>query len=105
MMSEKIYQPDFHGAGFHWREGLCFKRLDNGDVQFSIREHQTAERAGLDYYGDAGDHNPTWIIPAAEWVSIVAAVGAAGSTRESYAHVSQGHIADAKHLSSQAGKD
>lgn len=91
------YQPEFYGPGFHWREGLYFKRLANGDVQFSIRDFHTAERTGLNYHGDEPDeHYPTWVIPAAEWVSIVAAVSAGGSTSETYAATSAVHD-DPKH--------
>lgn len=83
---------DTSELGFHWREGIFFKRLPNGDVQMTIVEQGFEVDTGRFPDGD----DPWWhvVIPAAEWVSIVAAVSVAGSTSESYAHVSQGHIAD-----------
>ena len=49
----------------HWRHGITFRRLADGDVQLSV--------GGLDF-----------VIPAGEWASIVAAVTVTGDTADSY---------------------
>ena len=58
-------------SGFHWSDGVYFKRLDDGTVRMRIFGHYN----GTPNYTDR-------IIPAAEWASIVCAVSALGETGE-----------------------
>jgi len=57
--------------GFHWRDGLYFERMSNGDVQL------TQTRTNSDVI--------EWrkVIPMAEWVSIIAAMSTMGETYQS----------------------
>lgn len=64
---------------FHWRGGLTFKRLSNGDVE--IKDHRP-------FLDDYGFQHWAWeifaVIPSSEWASIVAHVTVGGETTESY---------------------
>jgi len=53
-------------TGFHWRDGRFFKRMEGGSVRVS---HVNGESLQSQY-----------VIPAAEWASIVCSVSAEGET-------------------------
>lgn len=62
---------------YHWRDGLHFGRMENGDVRI-WRELRPAEPPGNmveEVYA---------MIPADEWASIVAGVSAIGDTRDTW---------------------
>lgn len=59
-------------GGFHWRDGLYFKRMLDG----SIRLTQAKDS------GSSGQVIWSVIVPPAEWASIVCSVSAAGETDE-----------------------
>ncbi len=58
-------------AGFHWREGIFFKRVKSGVVRVT---HFTSWNYSANY--------KVWDIPATEWASIVASVSTEGETLE-----------------------
>ncbi len=60
-------------AGFHWRNGIYFKRMPDGSVR--IRQ--------FCYF----NYSPTykdWIIPASEWATIISGVSIDGASKEKY---------------------
>jgi hypothetical protein len=57
---------------YHWHDGITFERQPNGDVHVTIPNHRYVNSTEV------------WVIPAAEWASIIAAVSAAGETAEQY---------------------
>lgn len=60
--------------GFHWREGLYFNRLENGDVEISkSASHPSQALPAI-----------LLVIPSNEWASIVSSVSKGGETSESY---------------------
>lgn len=69
----------FENEGFHWRDNMFWKRLDDGSVR--IRLFATRESGAM---LDGDDEEPVreWIIPAAEWASIVRSVSKNGETGE-----------------------
>jgi hypothetical protein len=58
---------------FHWTDGWTFKRLDDG----SVRIRHNADEA---------------IVPKAEWVSIVAAVGQSFGSAEDFSAAERVHL-------------
>lgn len=56
-------------GGFHWRNDIYFKRLPDGVVR--VRRFE---------FFNGTPHAKDWIIPAAEWASIVCSVSADGET-------------------------
>lgn len=67
---------------FHWQRGWMFQRQENGDVKF--------------WNTDIGVH--AWIVPEAEWISIVSEMSA--SPRTSYLSFMQLHN---KKMAEQSG--
>jgi hypothetical protein len=65
----------FENEGFHWRNNIFWKRLEDGSVRIAF----FATRASGNIV-DGDDEEPTreLIIPAAEWASIVNAVSGKG---------------------------
>lgn len=60
--------------GFHWREGMYFKRIADGSVKI------TQTQGG----GHSEDVEWQKTIPASEWASIVSSVSKRGETSETY---------------------
>jgi hypothetical protein len=60
--------------GFHWNEGMYFKRTADGAVEITQTQ------------GGGQSEEVEWqrTIPPSEWASIVASVSAAGETGETY---------------------
>ncbi len=59
--------------GFHWRNDIYFQRRDDGSVQIT----------SFWQYNNCPQERK-WIIPSAEWASIVSSSSAGGETAESY---------------------
>ena len=61
------------GWGFHWRDGVYFKRCDDGAVEVRyFEEFNNTPQAKV------------WRIPSNEWASIVASMSAAGENAETF---------------------
>ncbi len=71
--SDKVLRDARDEGGYHWRNGIYFKRLEGGSVEVrhfvDWNYHSKCER---------------WVIPASEWASIIAGVSAQGETSEKY---------------------
>ena len=77
---DKVLDEARNNAGFHWRDDVYFKKLDNGTVQVTF------------FYD--WNYNPNfecWFIPPNEWASIVSTVSKSGETSESYEKALQFH--------------
>jgi hypothetical protein len=59
--------------GFHWSNGLYFRRLSDGTVEVTQTKHTKTDEIAWQYE-----------IPPSEWASIVAAVSYQGETRDTY---------------------
>lgn len=70
----------YDDAGFHWKHNTFWKRLDNG----SVRVRHFMEWNYCPNWVD-------WIIPAAEWASIVCSVSRDGETAERWDHAQDFH--------------
>lgn len=66
-----------NGSAFHWRYGVEFARAANGDVVLCTPVDERLARS--------------FVIPAAEWASIIAHVSAGGETSEKYAEATAFH--------------
>lgn len=62
----------FEDEGFHWRDHMFWKRLDNGSVRIRLFATRVSGEV-LD--GDDEEPVREWVIPAAEWVTILSALG------------------------------
>lgn len=67
-------QQERYMEGFHWREGMYFRRIEDGSVQITQTQ------------GGGNSEHIEWqrTIPPREWASIVAAVSAAGENAGTY---------------------
>ncbi len=59
--------------GFHWSDGLYFRRLNDGTVELTQTKHGRTDE--VEWQRE---------IPPSEWASIVAAVSYQGETKDTY---------------------
>lgn len=71
----------FENRGFHWRDNIYWKRLEDGSVRVAFF---VTRASGKPLDGDDDEPARELVIPAAEWASILVAVSAKGSTSEAY---------------------
>lgn len=71
----------FGNEGFHWRDLMFWKRLDDGSVRIRLFARRDS---GAVMDGDDDEPVREWIIPPSEWASIVASVSYQGETGDSY---------------------
>jgi len=67
----KHIQQQRESAGFHWRNDVYFKRLEDGSVR--VRRFE---------WFNGAPHPKDWVIPANEWASVVCSVSQLGETGE-----------------------
>ena len=70
----KALQAARDEGGFHWKDDIFFKRLSDG----SVRVRYFAQHINSNYLPQFYD----WVIPPAEWASIVCSVSTHGETLE-----------------------
>ena len=71
----------FKNEGFHWKDLMFWKRLEDGSVRIRLFARRASSKI---LAGDDSEPVREWIIPPDEWASIVTAVSARGSTAEGY---------------------
>ncbi len=71
----------FDNEGFHWRDLMFWKRLDDGSVRIRLFARRSS---GKVMPGDDEEPVREWIVPPSEWASIVAAVSYQGETSDTY---------------------
>lgn len=71
-------------GAFHWRDGWHFRRIEGGDVEITLHEPHEGRQVVTQRL----------TIPAAEWVSIVAAVSEAPDKSATYVAAGSVHAGE-----------
>lgn len=74
--------------GFHWRDNIFWKRLDDGSVRLAFFMTRASGKA---HDGDYDEPVRELIIPAAEWASIVCSVSREGETGDRWKQAQSFH--------------